>query len=516
MSGPSVPPAAVPSKPTPPDLVSVSLIDRLIRATIGREQRETGFLDSFLAEKSFPRALRMWLGPSSVRDRQQLARLLNRDVALIDDLINEQVNAVLHHPRFQKLESSWRGVDFLTRRADEDGDPAIKIKILNVGWGELERDFNRAIEFDQSQLYRKVYETEFGTPGGEPFGVLIGDYEIHPRMGKDHPHDDLGILESISGVAAAAFCPFIANVSPSMFGLDEFAGLQHTLDHGRTLNQLDYLKWRSLRESEDSRFVSLALPRILMRLPYAHDNSRLDGFSFHEDIRAADNSRYLWGGAAFAVGSVILRAFADAGWPADIRGFQRGVESGGLVTGLLVHEHGTDKTGVARKCTTDVIITDQLEKQLSELGFTPLCHCHDTEYAAFYSVPSIQKPRNYDRAAPATNARISAMTQYMLCVSRFAHYIKAIGRDRVGGFIRSDDFERFLKDWLTRYVVLDDDASPETKARYPLREASVQVRPKPGSSGAYNCIIHLVPHYELDGLAATVRLTTEIAPPRAR
>jgi type VI secretion system ImpC/EvpB family protein len=515
MSGASVSPTPESSRPESPGSAASSLLDRLVHATRTQRERPTGLLDSFLAETSWARALRLWLGASPVKDRQQLVSVLNRDVALIDHIINEQVNAVLHHPRFQQLEASWRGLDFLTRRADEDGDPAVKIKVLNVSWGELERDFDRAIEFDQSQLFRKVYETEFGTPGGEPFGVLIGDYEIHPRLGRENRHDDLGILESIAGVAAAAFCPFIANVSPAMFGLDEFAGLQHTLDHARTMNQLDYLKWRSLRESDDARFVGLALPRILMRLPYGNDNSRVDGFTFQEDVRGPDSRKYLWGGAAFAMGSVILRAFSDAGWPADVRGVRRGVESGGLVTGLVVHEHGTDSAGVSLTSTTDVVITDQLEKQLSELGFAPLCHCVDTEYAAFYSVPSIQKPKLLDRAAPTANAKISSMMQYMLCVSRFAHYIKAIGRDRVGGFTRSEDFELFLQDWLTQYVVLDDDASPETKARYPLREAKVQVRPKPGSSGAYNCIIHLVPHYELDGLTASVRLTTEIVPPRA-
>ncbi len=515
MTGASASPAPESQKPTSSGLNSDNLLDKLVQATRNRQNHESGFLDSFLNERSVPRAMRMWLGASSIRNREQLASQLNRDVALIDRMINDQVNAILHNPAFQRLEASWRGLDFLTRRADEDGDPAVKIKVLNVGWSELARDFDRAIEFDQSQLYRKVYETEFGTPGGEPFGVLIGDYEIHPRLGKGHRHDDLGILESIAGVAAAAFCPFIANVNPSMFGLDEFAGLEHTLDHARTMGQLDFLKWRSLRESDDARFVALALPRVLMRLPYTADNSRVDGFSFNEDTRGADNNKYLWGGAAFAMGSVILRAFSDSGWPADIRGVRRGIESGGLVTGLFVHEYGTDGTGIALKSTTDVVITDQLEKQLSELGFCPLCHCKDTEYAAFYSAPSIQKPKTYDRSAPTTNARISAMIQYMLCVSRFAHYIKAIGRDRVGGFKRSEDFERFLGDWLTHYVVLDDDATPETKARYPLREAKVQVRPKPGSSGAFDCVIHLVPHYELDGLSASVRLTTEISPPRA-
>ncbi len=495
-----------------------SLLDRLVEETTSRapgKENKSGFLDRFLSEKSLTRALKVWLEASPpVRDPRQLVAALNRDVGMIDQIINAQLNAILHHSDFQRLEAAWRGLDFITRRADEDGDPVVKIKVLNVGWAELERDFDRAIEFDQSQLFRKVYENEFGSPGGEPFGVLIGNYEVRHRVGGGHRHDDVRVLESIAGVAAAAFCPFIANASPAMFGMDDFTSLQQTLDHSRNMEQMDYLKWRALRDADDARFVGLAMPRILMRLPYGPDNYRVDGFSFSEDVSGPSHAKYLWGGAAFAFGSVILRAFADAGWPADVRGVRRGVESGGLVSGLLVHEFGTDSPNVYHKCTTDVVITDRLEKQLSEIGFIPLCHCYDTGHAAFYSVPSIQKPRLYDRAAPTNNARMSSMIQYMLCVSRFAHYIKSMGRDRVGSFTRADQFERFLQDWITQYVVLDDNAPPETKARYPLREAKVQIRDQPGSSGSYQCVIHLVPHYELDDVAASVRLTTEIAPPR--
>lgn len=495
---------------------ALTALDQIVEETCGRERGSDGFLDRFLAERSLSRALKLWLSVSPpVRDPDQLVASLNRDVATIDRLINQQVNAILHHPAFQRLESSWRGLDFLVRQAAEYGDPSIKIKVLNASWTDLERDFDRAIEFDQSQLFRKVYENEFGSPGGEPIGVLIGDYEIRHRPGGGYRHDDLRVLESIAGVAAAAFCPFIANASPAFFGLDDFEGLQQTLDHARTMEQMDYLKWRAFRDSEDARFVGLALPRILMRLPWQPDNNRIDGFNFTEDVSGPGHSGYLWGGAAFAMGSVIMRAFADAAWPADVRGVRRGVDSGGLVTGLLAHEFGTDSRGVSHKSTTDVVITDRLEKQLSDVGFIPLCHCYDTSSAAFYSVPSVQKPKVYDRKAPTNNARISSTIQYMLCVSRFAHYIKAMGRDRIGSFTQSDQFERFLQDWLTQYVVLDDHASTETKARYPLREARVQVRAKPGSSGAYQCVIHLVPHYELDDVTASVRLTTEIAPPRS-
>ena len=480
------------------------------------------FLSRLFSDPSLVPALRAPLHATTpAHDARCLLAALNRQVALIDRLINDQVNAILHHPGFQRLEASWRGLAFLTGREDSEDAPSVKIKVMDVSWSELGRDLDRAIDFDQSEFFRKVYESEFGSPGGEPFGVLIGDYEIHPRLRGGALFDDLDVLKSIAGVAAAAFCPFIANATPAMFGLDDFAGLQQTLDHANHMRSAE--KWQALREYEDTRFVGLAMPRVLMRLPYKSDSTRVDGFSFTEDVAGAltssdrpDQSKFLWGGAAFAVGAVILRAFENAAWPADIRGVQRGVDAGGLVNGLMVDQPGTDSPGVAQKHTTDVVITDELEKQLGELGFIPLCHCHDTPYAAFYSVPSIQKPAAMDRAAAEANARLSSMIPYMLCVSRFAHYVKVIGRDRVGSVKSTDELESVLQDWLIRYVVNDDNASPAVKARNPLREARVQVLPKPGAPGAYRCVIHLVPHYELDDIAVKVRLTTEISSPRPR
>jgi type VI secretion system ImpC/EvpB family protein len=475
----------------------------------------TPFLDRASTDTSPGSAWQAWLDEVAPdRDPLSIAIGLNRVVALIDRLINDQLNVILHHPAFQRLEASWRGLAFLTRREETEGGPSIKIKVLDLSWSELGRDLDRAIDFDQSELFRKVYENEFGSPGGEPFGALIGDYEIHPRASEGAHYDDLDVLKSIAGVAAAAFCPFLTNASPEMFGLGDFVGLQQTLDHAHHMKGSE--KWQTLRDHEDARFVGLALPRVLMRLPYKPASARVDGFSFAEDVAGPDHDKFLWGGAVFALGAVILRAFENAAWPANIRGVQRGVEAGGLVCGLIVDEPGTDSPGVAQKCTTDVVITDHLEKQLGDLGFIPLCDCHDAPHAAFYSVPSIQKARPRDRAAADANARLSSMMPYMLCVSRFAHYIKVMGRDRVGAATGPDQLERTLQDWLTRYVVLDDNASTQTKARNPLREARVQVLPKPGVPGSYRCVIHLVPHYELDDMAVKVRLTTEIQSPRTR
>jgi type VI secretion system ImpC/EvpB family protein len=452
-----------------------------------------------------------WLDAASP-DREAVLRALNRQVAVIDRLINDQVNVILHHPTFQRLEASWQGLAFLARRPRREGGPATKVKVLDVSWSELARDFERAIDFDQSGLFRKVYEHEFGSPGGEPFGALIGDYAIGPRPSARSPYDDLDVLQSISGVAAAAFCPFFANTSPEMFGLDDFTGLQQTLDHAHHLRT--QFKWQALREYEDSRFVGLVLPRIIMRLPYKPDPWRADGFCFTEDVSGPEHDKYLWGGAVFALGAVILRAFENSAWPADIRGVQRGLDVGGLVNGLLVDEPGTDTPGVVPKFVTDVVITDTLEKQLGDLGFIALCHTYGAPYAAFYSVPSIQSPRHWDRRSATANAKISSLIPYMLCVSRFAHYIKVMARDRVGAAVTADQLESVLQQWLMRYVVNDDNASPETKARNPLREANVRIVDKPGVPGSYRCVIHLVPHYELDDVAVRVRLTTEIDSPR--
>ncbi|MEM9657279.1 MAG: type VI secretion system contractile sheath large subunit [Planctomycetota bacterium] len=457
-------------------------------------------------------AILAWLGGPFRGSRDDLARRLNNHVAYIDRLLNAQLNEVLHAPPFQKLEASWRGLAYLVEQADREDDPMIKIRVLNASWRDLERDSDRAVEFDQSQLFRKVYESEFGMPGGEPFGLLIGDYEVQPRPSSAHPHDDLRVVESIMGVAAAAFCPVVLNAHPAMFGLDDFTRLEQRLDHERTFNGVDYVKWNALRAKQDARFLGITLPRVLMRTPYEDDGDRVDRFRFHEDVRGPDRSKYLWGGAGYAFGSVLMRAFAQAGWLADIRGARRGLEGGGLVTGLPTHGFATDQNGYVNRSSTDVIITEDLEKQLSDLGFMPLCFSKDTEYSVFYSNQSLQKPQRFDRPAASVNAQISAMLQYMLCVSRFAHYIKVLGRDKLGALATYEELESFLRNWIVRYVTSDSEASPDTKARYPLRDADVRVEPTPGKAGSYQCLMRLMPHYELDELQASVRVVAELSP----
>ncbi|MGH7127225.1 MAG: type VI secretion system contractile sheath large subunit [Planctomycetaceae bacterium] len=484
------------------------LLDQLVATGIAAEA-ETGRaapprLQRFLDEADTADAIALWIGDRVYASRRELVERLGRDVAEIDELLSEQVDAILHDPRFQKLEASWRGLSYLVEQAGEAAN--VKVRVLNATRKELARDLERAIEFDQSTLFRKVYSEEFGTPGGQPFGLLVGDYEVY------HHPEHVEFLKNISKAAAAAFAPFITGVGPAMFGLDDFGGLELPLDLPRTFQQTEYVKWKSLRETEDGRFIGLALPRVLMRPPYEDNGLRNDGFRFVENVAGPNRSRYLWGNAAYALAAVAVRAFAESGWLANIRGVQPGVEGGGLVTGLPSHSFGTDKRGLVPKCSTDVIITDAIEQHLGELGFIPLCDCKDTEYSAFYGNQSIQKPKVYDRLPATINARLSAMLQYMLCVSRFAHYLKIIGRDKVGSFLEARECQSFLQDWLRQYVTAGDDLTDEVKARYPLREGRVEVGELPGKPGSYRSVFHLRPHYQLDELVASIRLVTELAP----
>ena len=455
-------------------------------------------------------ALEAWLGPLDGLTKDDIVLRLNRDAGLIDKLLNDQVNAILHHPQFQKLEASWRGLEYLVEQGADANN--LKIRILSVSWRDLVRDLERAIEFDQSQLFRKVYNDEFGSPGGEPFGLLLGDYEIEPAPRPGHDSDDVQALTNISRVAAAAFAPFVASVSPVMFAADQFADLQRSLNLGDSFDQPAFIKWRAFRQTEDSRFIGLTLPRILMRLPYVDYPGRNDRFRFREEVGGPDQSKYLWGNAAYAFGGVVIRAFAETGWLADIRGIEPNQIGGGVVTGLPAHAFSADRRGVSRKCSTDLIVTDAQEKELGELGFIPLCTCKRTELSAFYTTPSVQAAKKYDELAATVNARLSSMLQYMLCVSRFAHYVKVIGRDRVGSFTESEDLESLLNNWLIRYAVGSDDVSDEVKARFPLREAKVEVREHPSKPGVHLSVVHLRPHYQLDHLTASLKLVTEVAP----
>lgn len=463
-------------------------------------------------------ALMLWFGDlglaGGAEDRRRLAMAIDRDIAAIDALMSAQVNAVMHSPRFKQLEGIWRGAGYLVRRAA--GDERIKIRLLDISWAELCRDLERAVEFDQSQLFEKVYNQEFGMPGGEPYGLLIGDYEVRHRRSAGHATDDIAALKAMSQVAAAAFAPFIVGCSPAMLGLDGFEDLALPLDLGSLFRQVEYSRWRSFRETDDARFIGVTLPRILIRLPYRDDTSRIDRFRFHEDTTPHDLSGYLWVTAGFAFAAVAIRAFADFGWFADIRGAPRDEVAGGMVVGLPVKSFETDAEGVAQTYSTDASISERLEMELSAYGFIPLSDAKHTEYSVFYSNQSVQQPKRYDRPLANANAQLSAMLQYILCVSRFSHFVKVIARDRVGSFESPEDCEAFLSSWLMNYVTGDDNAPLSVKAQYPLREAGVQVREAPGRPGEYMANINLRPHFQLDQVVSSFKLVTEVASPTGK
>jgi type VI secretion system protein ImpC len=470
-----------------------SLLDQVITETrIGRdeEQREQSRRQiATLIEEVMK---------GTVRVSKDLEAMINARIADIDELLSRQLNEIVHAPELQRLEASWRGLHYLVHQSETS--TTLKIRVLNVSKDDLRRDLERASEFDQSALFRKVYEEEFGMFGGAPFGALIGDYEFgrHPQ--------DIALLEKISQVAAAGHAPFIAAASPQLFNLDSFSELGVPRDLAKIFDTVEYAKWKSFRESEDSRYVGLALPHILMRLPYGPETVRVEAFNFTEDVDGKDHSKYLWGNAAYAFGSRLTDAFAKYNWCAAIRG----VEGGGLVEGLPTHTFRTDEGEVALKCPTEIAITDRREKELSDLGFIPLVHCKGTDYAAFFGAQSCQRQKRYDSDAANANARLSAQLQYIMATSRFAHYLKAMMRDKIGSFMSRSDCERFLNQWISNYVTPDDNASPATKAQFPLRDARIDVSEVPGKPGVYRAIAFLRPHFQLDELSVSLRLVAEL------
>ncbi|MHC2068071.1 type VI secretion system contractile sheath large subunit [Bremerella sp. T1] len=491
---------------------SGSILDWIVsNENVAHAQRASHRWDDFIHAPTVREKLLAWLGKIDGLSQKSLVRRLNADVAQIDQWLNDQLNAILHHPQFQRLEASWRGLQYLTDMVDEEADrEQVHIRVLNASWKEVERDIERAVEFDSSELFKKIYEEEFGTAGGKPYGVMIGDYEIHPNPTKNHPHRDLDTLQGLAGIAAAAFCPFIAAASPMMFGLDDYAGLEHVENLRSGFDQAEFTQWHAFRKTEDSRFVALTMPHVLMRLPYETFDARADGFSFREEVSGRDRRNYLWGNASYAFAEVLIRAYSECGWLAQIRGVQRNIVGGGLVSRLPVDYFHTDRHGVAPKSSTDCLISDRQEAELAHLGFIPLTHCHDTEFSAFYSNQTVQKPRVYEDEAASQNAKISSMLQYILCSSQFAHALKVIARDKVGTFEDRQAIEQFLSDWIHNYVTPDEKASPETKASRPLRQADIQLRDDPSKPGSYHCNFRLWPHYQLDDLVASIRMKTTI------
>ena len=428
-----------------------------------------------------------------------LSVTLDARVAELDRLISTQLSEVMHHADFQKLEGSWQGLHYLCKHTSTGS--MMKIQVFNATKQELLKDFKTAIDFDQSALFKKVYEEEFGTFGGAPFGTLIGDFEITRQP------EDMYFVEQMGHVAAAAHAPFLSAASAELFGLESFTDLGKPRDLSKVFDTVDYAKWRSFRDSEDSRYVGLTVPRFLGRLPYnPKDGTTTEGFNFVEEVDGSNHGKYLWVNAAYAMAARLTAAFESYGWCAAIRG----VEGGGLVEDLPTHTFKTDDGEVALKCPTEIAITDRREKELSDLGFMPLVHCKNTDYAAFFGAQSAQKAKKYDSDAANANAVLSSQLQYMFAVCRIAHYMKAMMRDKIGSFASATNVETFLNKWITQYVTTDDNATQEVKAAYPLREARVEVSEVPGRPGVYRAVSFLRPHFQLDELTVSLRLVAEL------
>ncbi|AZG07237.1 type VI secretion system contractile sheath large subunit [Pigmentiphaga sp. H8] len=472
---------------------SASLLDSILsQSRIARSDSEKERARDLIAE------LVSQIADGEVTISRDAIASIDARIAQLDAVLSDQLSAVMHAPEFQQLEGSWRGLKYLIDSSETS--TTLKVKLFNASKKELVKDLKSASDFDQSALFKKVYEEEYGTFGGAPFATLIGDYEF-----TRHP-EDMYLLEEMSHIAASAHAPFLSAASPELFGFESFTDLSGPRDLAKIFDTVEYAKWKSFRASEDSRYVGLAMPHVLGRLPYGPDTAPVEAFNYQEDVTGKDHSKYLWSNAAYSLGARITDAFARYGWCAAIRG----VEGGGLVEGLPTHTFATDDGEVALKCPTEIAITDRREKELADLGFIPLVHCKGTDYAAFFSTQSAQKAKEYNTDAANANARLSSQLQYIYAVSRIAHYLKTMMRDKIGSFASKASVETYLNNWVAQYVLLDDMASQERKAQFPLREARIEVAEIPGKPGAYKAAAFLRPHYQLDELSVSLRLVAEL------
>jgi|SRR5450432_2181792 len=431
---------------------------------------------------------------------------INAMIAEIDKKLSAQINQILHHPELQKLEGAWRGLHHLV--SNTETDELLKIRVMNISKKDLHKNLRKfkGAAWDQSPMFKKLYEEEFGQLGGEPYGCLVGDYQF------DHNAPDVELLGELSKISAAAHCPFIAGTAPSLFQMESWQELANPRDLTKIFSTPEYAGWRSLRESEDSRYVGLAMPRFLARRPYGTKTNPVEEFDFEEDTGGADSAKYTWANAAYAMATNINRSFKLYGWCSRIRG----IESGGSVEGLPTHAFPTDDGGVDMKCPTEIAISDRREAELAKNGFMPLIHKKNSDLAAFIGAQSLHKPAVYDDPDATANANLAARLPYMFATCRFGHYLKCIVRDKVGSFKERDDMQKWLQSWITQYVDGDPQhSSEETKARKPLAGAEVVVEEVEGNPGYYTSKFYLRPHYQLEGLTVSLRLTSKLPSAKA-
>jgi type VI secretion system protein ImpC len=489
MSSPEQAKAATATATTQEDNLLDKILDRTKPINERERERNKDYVDEFL---------RHVVKPGQVVSKD-VETNIKYWIAEVDKKLSAQLNEVMHHPDFQRLEGTWRGLHYLVMQS-ETGEN-LKIRVINVNKRELFRDLEKAVEFDQSAMFKKVYEEEYGQLGGQPYGMLVGDYEFSREA------EDVSLLKMISNVAAAAHAPFVAAASPKLFNFERFTDLTAPRDLAKIFDSVEYAAWKSFRESEDSRYTALTLPHVLARLPYGANFKRVDAFNFEEFVDGKDHDKYLWMNAAWAYATRITDAYAKYGWMARTRG----VEGGGKVEGLPVHTFPTDDGDVAMKCPTEIAISDRREFELSNLGFLPLLHSKNRDFAVFMGAQSCQKPKQYFEPDANANSELSAKYNYILCVSRFAHYLKVMARDKIGSFMEVKDCENWLNKWIKNYVVANpQDVGDETKAKKPLADARVEVREVKGKPGWYEAVAYLRPHFQLETLTTSMRLVAEV------
>ncbi len=427
-------------------------------------------------------------------------RTIEAIIAEIDRKLSEQINLILHHEDFKALEGSWRGLHYLVNNT-ETGEN-LKIRIMNISKKDVSKTLRKykGTAWDQSPLFKKLYEEEFGMPGGQPYGCLLGDYYF------DHSAPDVEMLGGIAQISAAAHAPFLTAAAPSLLNMETWQELSNPRDLAKIFGTPAYAAWKSLRESEDARYLGLTMPRVLARMPYGPKTNPVEDFAFEEDTAGADHNKYTWTNAAYAMATNVTRSFKLYGWCARIRG----AESGGMVEGLPVHSFPTDDGGVDMKCPTEIGITDRREKELADCGFMPLSHWKNTDYAVFVGAQSLQKPQAYDDADATANANLAARLPYLFATCRFAHYLKCMVRDKIGGFSTKESLESWLNKWIGNYVTANPGASDETKAKLPLAAAEVVVEENPENPGYYSSKFYLKPHYQLEGLTVSLRLVSKL------
>src|SRR2546421_3608724 len=421
-------------------------------------------------------------------------------IAEIDRKLSEQINLILHHEDFKSLEGSWRGLHYLVNNT-ETGEN-LKIRVMNISKKDVSKTLKKfkGTAWDQSPLFKKLYEEEFGMPGGQPYGCLLGDYSF------DHSAPDVEMLGGIAQISAAAHAPFLTAAAPSLLNMETWQELSNPRDLAKIFGTPEYAAWKSLRQSEDSRYLGLTMPRVLGRMPYGAKTNPVDEFAFEEDTAGADHTKYVWTNAAYSMATNVTRSFKLYGWCARIRG----AESGGMVEGLPVHAFPTDDGGVDMKCPTEIGITDRREKELADCGFMPLSHWKNTDFAVFVGAQSLQKPQAYDNPDATANANLASRLPYLFATCRFAHYLKCIVRDKIGSFKEREDMERWLNKWIMNYVTADPNASEEVKSEYPLAAAEVTVAEVAGNPGYYTSKFFLRPHFQLQGLTVSLRLVTKL------